>query len=211
MSIGIDRLERLQSGVFSREDMIESLLYIRRLWAVFIEDLAHPENGLPDKLRADIISIGLWIVREADRLREERSNNVVQLIEINRLIGIRFDEATDANILRGERIYINGAVLRVDRKVAIELVNDVMFLLEGQVMQAADATTALRQLYFIVQLMLMNPTDAQDADAMYGRHHAALRAVCENQQMLEGLAAIDDLVGANRYYEAPSGSRAVPG
>ena len=65
----------------------------------------------------------------------------------------------------GERIYVNGAVLRVDRKVSVELVNDVMFLLEGQVMQASDATTALRQLYFIVQLMLMNPTDIGAASA----------------------------------------------
>ncbi|HVQ71998.1 MAG TPA: flagellar biosynthesis repressor FlbT [Bradyrhizobium sp.] len=109
----------------------------------------------------------------------------------------------------GELIYVNGAVLRVDRKVAIELVNDVMFLLEGQVMQAADATTALRQLYFIVQLMLMNPTDHQDADGLYGQHHAALKAVCENQEMLEGLAAIDDLVGADRYYEALKRIRAL--
>jgi len=109
----------------------------------------------------------------------------------------------------GELIYVNGAVLRVDRKVAIELVNDVMFLLEGQVMQATEATTALRQLYFIVQLMLMNPTDHQDADALYGQHHAALKAVCENQEMLEGLAAIDDLVGANRYYEALKRIRAL--
>ena len=68
----------------------------------------------------------------------------------------------------GERIYINGAVLRVDRKVSLELVNDVMFLLEGQVMQASDATTALRQLYFIVQLMLMNPTDIGDASRSTG-------------------------------------------
>ena len=109
----------------------------------------------------------------------------------------------------GELIYVNGAVLRVDRKVAIELVNDVMFLLEGQVMQAADATTALRQLYFIVQLMLMNPTDHQDATRLYGQHHAALKAVCENQEMLEGLAAIDDLVGADRYYEALKRIRAL--
>jgi flagellar protein FlaF len=86
LSLGIDRLERLQKGFFSGEDLIESLLYVRRLWTIFIEDLAHPENGLPDKLRADIISIGLWIVNEADRLREERSSNVIQLIEINRLI-----------------------------------------------------------------------------------------------------------------------------
>jgi len=109
----------------------------------------------------------------------------------------------------GELIYINGAVLRMDRKVSVELVNDVMFLLEGQVMQAADANTALRQLYFIVQLMLMNPTDVQDAAVLYGRHHAALRAVCENRQMLEGLTAIDELVGATRYYEALKRIRAL--
>ena len=86
LSLGIDRLERLQKGRFSIEDLVESLLYVRRLWTIFIEDLAHPENGLPDKLRADIISIGVWVVKESDRLREEKSNDVMQLIEINRLI-----------------------------------------------------------------------------------------------------------------------------
>ena len=86
LSLGIDRLERIQKGRFSFEDLVESLLYVRRLWTIFIEDLAHPENGLPEKLRAEIISIGIWIVKEADRLREERSGDVMQLIEINRLI-----------------------------------------------------------------------------------------------------------------------------
>ena len=109
----------------------------------------------------------------------------------------------------GEQIYVNGAVLRVDRKVSLELVNDVMFLLEGQVMQASDATTALRQLYFIVQLMLMNPTDIKDAAALYEQHHAALLAVCENREMLEGLAAVADLVEATRYFEALKRIRAL--
>lgn len=86
LSVGIDRLARLQQGILTSEDQVESLLYVRRLWAIFIEDLSHPENGLPDKLRADIISIGLWIVKEADRLREEKSNDVMQLIEVNCMI-----------------------------------------------------------------------------------------------------------------------------
>jgi flagellar biosynthesis activator protein FlaF len=86
LSLGIDRMERLQRDLFSVEDLVESLLYVRRLWTIFIEDLAHPENGLPENLRADIISIGLWTVKEADRLREERSSDVMQLIEINRMI-----------------------------------------------------------------------------------------------------------------------------
>ncbi|KYK49821.1 MULTISPECIES: flagellar biosynthesis repressor FlbT [Bradyrhizobium] len=109
----------------------------------------------------------------------------------------------------GERIYINGAVLRVDRKVSVELVNDVMFLLEGQIMQASDATTALRQLYFIVQLMLMNPTDVRDAAALYAQHHAALCAVCESREMLDGLGVVDELVSATRYFEALKRIRAL--
>ena len=86
LSLGIDRLEQLGKGRFTAEELVKALLYVRRLWAVFIEDLSHPENGLPEQLRADIISIGLWVIKEADRLREERSNDVVQLVEINRVI-----------------------------------------------------------------------------------------------------------------------------
>ena len=35
-----------------------------------------------------------------------------------------------------EKIYINGAVIRADRKVSLELLNDVQFLLENHVLQA---------------------------------------------------------------------------
>jgi flagellar protein FlaF len=86
LSQAIERLERLQEGFSSIEDLVVGLLFVRRLWIVFIEDLSHPENGLPEKLRADIISVGLWVIKEADRLREEKSNDMTGLIEINRLI-----------------------------------------------------------------------------------------------------------------------------
>lgn len=86
LSLGIDRLERLQGDQFSNEHLVEALLYIRRLWLIFIEDLSHPENGLPERLRADVISVGLWIIKEADRLRELKSNDVLRLVEVNRLI-----------------------------------------------------------------------------------------------------------------------------
>ena len=82
----------------------------------------------------------------------------------------------------GERIYVNGAVLRVDRKVTLELINDVTFLLEGQVMQVADATTPLRQLYFVVQLMLMSPHDIEDAKAVYREQRCALLAVVRKRR-----------------------------
>jgi flagellar protein FlbT len=102
----------------------------------------------------------------------------------------------------GERIYVNGAVLRVDRKVTLELINDVAFLLEGQVMQVEDATTPLRQLYFVVQLMLMSPHDNEEAKAVFRVQRCALVAVTENVDILRGLELLEELVEAKRYYDA---------
>jgi flagellar protein FlbT len=61
----------------------------------------------------------------------------------------------------GERLYLNGAVIKLDRKATIELLNDAAFLLENHVIQASDATTPLRQIYFVVQVMLMDPSAAR--------------------------------------------------
>jgi flagellar biosynthesis repressor protein FlbT len=102
----------------------------------------------------------------------------------------------------GEKIYINGAVLRVDRKVTLELINDVTFLLESQVMQVEDATTPMRQLYFVVQLMLMSPSDVEQAKSVFGHQRCALYAAADNTELLSGLDTVETLVEAGRYYEA---------
>ena len=93
-------------------------------------------------------------------------------------------------------------MLRVDRKVTLELINDVAFLLECQVMQVADATTPLRQLYFVVQLMLMSPHDIEEAKVVYREQRCALLAVAENTEILLGLEVVEELVEAKRYYDA---------
>jgi len=82
----IDLLEAAdKSGPRSRE-AIEAVLYVRRLWGVLIEDLADPENDLPQALRADLISIGLWIMREAEQIRLEKSSNFRGIIEVSSAI-----------------------------------------------------------------------------------------------------------------------------
>ncbi len=58
----------------------------RRLWKALIEDLADSENDLPDVLRGDLISIGIWILREAEALEAGRSNCFRGLIEISAMI-----------------------------------------------------------------------------------------------------------------------------
>jgi len=86
LSRGIDLLKQMQSGRLLPNEETEALLYIRRLWTFFVLDLATPQNGLPDKLRAELISIGIWIIKEADRLREQKSTEVTDLVLINTVI-----------------------------------------------------------------------------------------------------------------------------
>ncbi len=107
------------------------------------------------------------------------------------------------SLKRGERIYINGAVLRVDRKVCIELLNDVTFLLENHVMQAADATTPLKQLYFAVQLMLISPNDT-DAALYLARDLMSTCAIGlkSDSRVVEGLSLVARLIDSKRYFDA---------
>lgn len=74
-----------KAGPQSRE-AVEALHFARRLWAILVEDLAKPDNDLPQKLRADLISIGLWIMREAEQIRLDKSTNFKGLIEVSESI-----------------------------------------------------------------------------------------------------------------------------
>lgn len=86
ISLSIELLEAAQkSGVRSR-DAIEAILFVRRLWGALIEDLASSDNDLPQNLRADLISIGLWIMREAEQIRLEKSDNFKGIIEVSAAI-----------------------------------------------------------------------------------------------------------------------------
>lgn len=102
----------------------------------------------------------------------------------------------------GERLFLNGAVIRVDRKTSIELLNDAVFLLEAHVMQREQATTPLRQIYFLLQSMVMDPASAgmmQDfACAMVG----VLRDQTGSAALRAGLDEIEGLIEGGRWFEA---------
>jgi flagellar protein FlbT len=102
----------------------------------------------------------------------------------------------------GERLFINGAVIRTDRKATIELLNDATFLLETHVMQASDANTPLRQIYFVIQVMLMDPPSAKaTSDLALTLIEKALTAF-ETPEVKSGLRNVVDLIGRSRLFEA---------
>jgi len=82
----IEMLEAADKAGPQSREAIEALHYLRRLWGLLMEDLAKPENDLPERLRADLISIGLWIMREAEDIRLEKSSNFRGIIEVSQNI-----------------------------------------------------------------------------------------------------------------------------
>ena len=89
----------------------------------------------------------------------------------------------------GERIFINGAVLTVSQKVTLSLLNEARFLLESHVLQLSEATTPMRQLYFVVQSLLINPQEADKVMGAFQKLHESLHPVRDGR---------DDQAGAPR-------------
>jgi flagellar biosynthesis activator protein FlaF len=82
----IELLQKAQASGARSQQATEALTYLRQLWTVFIEDLASPENDLPQALRADLISIGLWVMREAENIRLEKADSFKDLIDVSTAI-----------------------------------------------------------------------------------------------------------------------------
>lgn len=65
---------------------IEALFYTRRVWIRFIEDLKQEENELSEELRANLISIAIWILKECELIRKRQSENFQGIIDVTTII-----------------------------------------------------------------------------------------------------------------------------
>jgi flagellar protein FlbT len=106
------------------------------------------------------------------------------------------------HLKRGEKLYVNGAVLRVDRRTSLEFLNNVTFLLENHVMQAEEATTPLKQLYFIVQTMLMDPANAGMTLELYKHLSFRTREALPDPGTRSQIDISDKKVTEGRYFDA---------
>lgn len=82
----IDLLIDARAAGTDSMESIEAIHFLNRVWTSLIEDLGSPENALPRELRANLISIGLWLLREAEDVRQGRSDNFDGLIEVSQII-----------------------------------------------------------------------------------------------------------------------------
>jgi flagellar protein FlaF len=75
----------LRTGIASL-DVVHALRFNEELWMILMEDLAHPNNKWPDTTRASLISIGIWVIREIERIRRGQSIGLKAIAEINTII-----------------------------------------------------------------------------------------------------------------------------
>lgn len=86
MLYSLTLLRKSQVSGATQSEKCEALAFVNSLWSFLLEDLAKRENVLPGELRASLISIGFWMLRESDAIGSGDSNNVKGLIEVTEMI-----------------------------------------------------------------------------------------------------------------------------
>lgn len=83
VTAGLMEAEENPADIKKRMDV---LVWNRQVWSVFRMDLYHPENGLPENLRAQLISLSNWIEQETFRILQQPALPLDGLIDVNRNI-----------------------------------------------------------------------------------------------------------------------------
>jgi len=100
-----------------------------------------------------------------------------------------------------EKLFLNGAVLKVDRKTTIELLNDATFLLNSHVLQADETNTPLKQLYYAAQMALIDPSNAEEALNLFASMLHKLTCTISDEVILENLQECSCLLAQKRIFE----------
>jgi flagellar protein FlaF len=75
-------LERAVGTPAGSPEEARAMDFTTQLWSVFIKDLADACNGLPDLMRAHLMSIGLGVMAEIKRIQARESHDIAAVAEI---------------------------------------------------------------------------------------------------------------------------------
>ncbi|KQP93191.1 MULTISPECIES: flagellar biosynthesis regulator FlaF [unclassified Methylobacterium] len=82
----IDLLRIADRPDAQQTDRASAAGFLQSLWGVLIEDLSSEDNGLAPDLRADLVSIGLWSMHEANAVIAAPERTLSSLIAVNTAI-----------------------------------------------------------------------------------------------------------------------------
>lgn len=116
---------------------------------------------------------------------------------------------TRVTLRPGERMFLNGAVLKAEGRTSFEILNDVPYLVEHEILHAQQTTTPLRQLYYILQTMVMEPTGMEMTRGVYEDTMRVLPEAFTNGVVLAGLATVAEQVAQGSPFAAMKTLRAL--
>ena len=64
---------------------IDALDWNRRLWSTLAREVSEPDNGLPGTLKAQIVSLSLWVSKHSSAVMR-RQEDFEPLIDINKMM-----------------------------------------------------------------------------------------------------------------------------
>ena len=74
-----------QADASDLKSRIRALHWNRRLWTTLAADCASPDNRLPMQLRANIISLSIWVDKHTSQVMQKHGS-IQPLIDVNRII-----------------------------------------------------------------------------------------------------------------------------
>jgi flagellar protein FlaF len=77
--------EAEKAGIGSKE-CAEAVSFVSRLWGILIVELGQPENALPRELRAQLISVGLFLIKTVEEIRAGSSANFAAVIDVSQSV-----------------------------------------------------------------------------------------------------------------------------
>ena len=103
----------------------------------------------------------------------------------------------------GEKFVLNGAVVQNgDRRGVLILQNKASVLREKDIMQAEDANTPARRIYFPVMMMYLDESGATKFHEEFVRRLNEFMGAIRNPDMLADCVAISKHAMAREYYKA---------
>jgi flagellar protein FlaF len=76
-----DRLQNSEKG----EAFYQALSWNREMWQTLALDVRHPGNQLPDRLKAQFVSLAIWVDKHTVRVMRGDAS-IDALIEVNRTV-----------------------------------------------------------------------------------------------------------------------------
>ena len=110
----------------------------------------------------------------------------------------------------GEKFVLNGAVVQNgDRRGVLVLQNKASVLREKDIMQAEDANTPARRVYFPVMMMYLDEGGAARSYDEFARRIGEFLSVISNADILADCVGISKHVLAREYYKALMACRKI--